>query len=218
MTTVTARSTLADVAAAVADALHRAGIVAVLTGGACATFYSDGVYQSHDLDFIVRSGGTRRSLDEAMAAIGFARQHDRYVHPASPFFVEFPRGPLAIGDDVEITPVTIAVGRGRTLALSPTDACRDRLAAFYYWIDRQSLQVAVTIARRQRVDLTSIERWSVREGQADKFQEFKRELSRGSVVTTAIREPSSKTARAARPARTTRRSDRETPDRRRRAR
>lgn len=175
---LTARSTLADAAIAVARALKQAGIGAVLTGGACATLYSDGAYQSHDLDFIVRSGGTRRSLDAAMATAGFARDGDRYVHAATPFYVEFPRGPLAIGDDVEITPVSVRVGRGSVLALSPTDACRDRLAAFYYWDDRQSLRTAVEIARRRRVNLAAIRRWSVREGQADKFREFAQTLRR----------------------------------------
>jgi hypothetical protein len=158
--------------------LRDAGIVAVLTGGACATFYSDGAYQSHDLDFILRSGGTKASLDAAMTAIGFRRDGDRYVHHATPFFVEFPRGPLAIGDDVEIKPVEIDLGRGSALALSATDACRDRLAAFYYWADRQSLRVAVDIARRRRVNLAAIERWSVREGQHEKFEDFRRELRR----------------------------------------
>jgi hypothetical protein len=152
--------------------------VAVLTGGACATFYSDGVYESHDLDFIVRSGGTRKSIDAAMATIGFTRDGDRYTHPATRFFVEFPRGPLAIGDDLAITPVELEVGPGKTLALSATDACRDRLAAFYDWADRQSLRVAVEIARRRRVNLAAIGRWSAREGQQEKYTDFRRELRR----------------------------------------
>lgn len=57
--TVDRHSTLAEVAAAVADALRQAEIGAVLTGGACATFYSGGAYQSEDLDFIITAGGTR---------------------------------------------------------------------------------------------------------------------------------------------------------------
>lgn len=176
--TLASRSSLAEVAAAVATALDRAGIVAVLTGGACATLYTGGTYQSNDLDFIVRSGGARRALDAAMASIGFARNGDRYVHPASPFFVEFPRGPLAIGDDVHITPVAVKLGGGTVLALSPTDACRDRLAAFYHWSDRQSLQVAVEIALAHRVNMKTIRDWSTREGHVDRHDEFRRELDK----------------------------------------
>jgi len=175
--TLTSRSTLAEVAAVVAHALDRAGIAAVLTGGACATLYSKGAYMSADLDFILR-GGTRKAIDAAMSSVGFARDADRYVHDATPFFVEFPRGPLAIGDDFNITPVELRIGRARVQALSATDSCRDRLAAFYHWSDRQSLEAAVEIGLRHRVSVAVIRRWSEREGQAEKFAEFERELRR----------------------------------------
>jgi hypothetical protein len=176
---------LPEVAAVVAAALRSAGFDAVLTGGACATIYTRGAYQSYDLDFIVRAGGNRHDLDEAMARIGFARDGDQYTHPATTFFVEFPRGPLAIGEDIDIRPVEIRIGRGgRTLALSATDACRDRLAAFYHWSDRQSLQSAIEIARRHRVKMATIERWSAREGASDRFEEFRAALRQRVAATT----------------------------------
>lgn len=173
--TITRRSGVAKIAAAVAGALTQHGVHAVLTGGACAMLYSDGRYQSHDLDFIL-SDGTRRAVDEAMASVGFVREGDRYVNPHTEFFVEFPRGPLAIGDDLDVRPVRLNLSGGYTLALSPTDACRDRLAAFYHWSDRQSLQAAIDVARRQSVNLATIRRWSKREGALDKFDEFRAAL------------------------------------------
>jgi len=153
------RSSLATVAVAVGDALRRHGIRAVLTGGACASLYTRGAYQSRDMDFIVVGPVTQPGLDRAMASVGF-------------------RGPLAIGDDYQIAPTTRSIAAGRALALSATDSCRDRLAAFYHWNDRQSLDVAVSIARRNRVDLARIRRWSAREGFADRFVEFRAELAR----------------------------------------
>ena len=92
--------------------------------------------------------------------------------------MEFPRGPLAIGDDYRIDPVERRTPHGRFLALSATDSCRDRLAAFYHWNDRQSLQVAVGIALRNRVRLTAVERWSVGEEFGTRFVEFAAELKR----------------------------------------
>ena len=169
---LTRRSSIRDVAAAVGTALRNAGFDAVLTGGACASIYSAGAYISHDLDFIIRSGGKRAELDTALAAQGFQRQHDRYVHPLTAFFIEFPRGPLSIGDDTDIKPARLKIGRTTISALSPTDSCRDRLAAFYHWSDRQSLRSAIEIARRERVNMAAIRRWSVREAAADKFEEF----------------------------------------------
>lgn len=170
---VTARSTLAEVAAIVAAALERAGFRAVLTGGACATVYSAGAYQSFDLDFILQDGRGQAALDAAMAEVGFNRKRDRFTHARTPFYVEFPRGPLAIGDDITIRPVRLALGAGTALALSATDACRDRLAAFYHWSDRQSLDAAVAIARRHRVHMRLIREWSAREGAGDEFEEFR---------------------------------------------
>ena len=123
-------STLEQVAAAVAAALDRAGIRAVLTGGAAAVIYTGGEYPSEDLDFILQSSPTQERLDKVLSEIGFSRKRDHYVHRLSPFFIEFPRGPLSIGRDIRIGPVKTRVGREKILALSATDSCRDRLAAF----------------------------------------------------------------------------------------
>jgi len=103
--TLSERSSLGMVAAAVAAGLRDHGIQAVLTGGACASLYSDGAYHSRDLDFVVIGGTTQALMDAAMAVSGFARRGDRYVHARARFYVEFPRGPLAIGGEHRIRPV-----------------------------------------------------------------------------------------------------------------
>lgn len=172
------RSSLGAVAAAVAGALRKYGIPAVLTGGACAALYSEGAYSSRDLDFIVVGPATRAGMDTAMASVGFRRRRDRYVHPRARFYVEFPRGPLAIGGEYRIRPVSRLTAHGRILMLSPTDSCRDRLAAFYHWGDRQSLTVAAWIAARNRVKLTTLKHWSAAEGAAERFEEFVEEIAK----------------------------------------
>ena len=173
---VAARASLGDVALQVGDALRRHGIRAVLTGGACASLHTGGVYHSVDMDFIVLGHVTQAALDAAMAAVGFRRTGDRYVHPRVPFYVEFPRGPLAIAGDYRIRPVEHRRRHARALVLSPTDSCRDRLAAFYHWNDRQSLAVAVAIALPNRVNMTAIRRWSIAEGAEPRFHEFLADL------------------------------------------
>lgn len=173
---ITPRSSVKQVAAAIADALSKAKIRAVLTGGACATIYSGGEYQSEDLDLILQASPTQGALDEAMAKAGFIRLKDHFEHPNTRYFVEFPRGPLSIGSDVSVRPVQLLVGRVSVILLSATDSCRDRLAAFYHWKDRQSLRVAVAIAARHPVDLKGIRSWSVREGASREFEEFMEEL------------------------------------------
>lgn len=175
---ITANSPLETVACAVGEALAAHGIRAVLTGGACAGIYSGGTYSSQDVDFVLEGRVTPSELDAAMATLGYSRAGNRYVHPESPFWVEFPRGPLAVGGDLDVRPVPLIRAGREVLALSPTDSCRDRLAAFFHWSDRQSLAVAVEIALRSDVDLARIGRWSASEGHAARFEEFERELER----------------------------------------
>jgi hypothetical protein len=172
------RGGLPAVALRVGSALDKHGIRGVLTGGACASLYTGGAYHSVDVDIILSGPVSRLELDAAMGSIGFERRRDRYVHPALPYFVEFPRGPLAIGADHRIRPVTFRRGGSRMLVLSATDACRDRLAAFYHWEDRQSLAVAVLIAARHRVRMSLIRRWSAGERAQDRFETFRWELER----------------------------------------
>jgi hypothetical protein len=176
--TLSERSSLGAVAAAASGALRRRGIPAVLTGGACAALYAAGAYHSKDLDFIVIGPSTRAEMDFAMASIGFRRRQDRYVHARARFYIEFPRGPLAIGGEYRIRPVVRSTLHGRIRMLSATDSCRDRLAAFYHWRDRQSLTVAAWIAARNRVNLGTLRRWSAAEGATEAFEEFLAEMSR----------------------------------------
>jgi hypothetical protein len=170
------RTTLRGVALAVGSRLAESGIRAVLTGGACASLHSGGAYLSEDLDFVILGSVTVRELDDAMSVLGFRRKANRYEHPGSRFWVEFPRGPLGIGADLDVSPVRVTGREGSALALSATDSCRDRLAAFFHWGDRQSLEVALRIALRNEVNLAAVERWSDREGHLAEFRAFAREL------------------------------------------
>lgn len=87
---ITRRTPLAVVAVAVGSLLRRRGIRAVLTGGACASLHSAGRYLSEDADFVLDRDIRATELDAVMAELGFARDGDRYVHPRSVFFIEFP--------------------------------------------------------------------------------------------------------------------------------
>jgi hypothetical protein len=128
-----------------------------------------------------------------MKVTGFRRTGNHYEHPRSRFLVEFPAGPLGIGADLDIRPVTYKIGKVGVKALSATDSCRDRLAAFYHWNDRQSLAAAVEICRRRKVNIRAIDRWSTLEGATDRFQTFLDSLGRrrgGASDTGTPRQPS----------------------------
>jgi hypothetical protein len=148
--------------------------------------YTGGAYESLDADFILPDSTTVDEVDRALASIGFHRSGKRYIHPSVPYFVEFPPGPLGIGADFRIRPVWRKAGLARTLALSATDACRDRLAAFYHWNDRKSLAAAAAIAVRHRVRVRTVREWSRREGHAAEYAIFRAEVSRVRVTRRAV--------------------------------
>ena len=162
-----------ELAAYVCSRLAEQGINTVLSGGACVSIYSDNRYQSKDLDFIENISSGRRKLTAALSALGFTPTKERYfVHPESEFFLEFPPGPLAIGSEPAGQPATLEFDTGTLRILSPTDCVKDRLAAFFYWNDRQALEQALWVATTHPVDLQELERWSIKEGETEKFKTF----------------------------------------------
>jgi hypothetical protein len=175
---ITATSTLTDVAFAVCTALDQRGITAVLTGGSAATFYAPEAYQSHDLDFVITLRPSAAIGEDALSDLGFQRRADYYVHPAAPFPLEFPPGPLMVGDDLIRTWNTEHRGSEILHILTPTDCCRDRLASFLFWNDFSGLEQAIAVyrARRSEVDLDAIGAWCRRERQPDKYTLFERRI------------------------------------------
>ena len=170
------RSTLVDVVMTVGEALHTAGLKAVLTGGACANFYTAGAYTSMDADFVLTGVVTQSALDKAMGEIGFVRVRDHFEHASAKFIVEFPKGPLAIGSDHALKPRRESRKNGQVRLLSPTDSCRDRLAQFYFWKDRQGLKTAVEVALHRKVGIARIRQWSTEENCLPQFLEFQAAL------------------------------------------
>ncbi|MGC1379984.1 MAG: hypothetical protein WA814_03030 [Candidatus Baltobacteraceae bacterium] len=130
MPLITAASTLKDVCFAVCTALDRAGTVAVLTGGSAATYYAPESYQSRDADFVIEFSADRAHAAEAVRQLGYREVGGTYHHSTSPFTLEFPPGPLAIGDDLVHSYETVKREDEVLYVLSRTDSLRDRLAAF----------------------------------------------------------------------------------------
>lgn len=167
-------SNLTDIAFAVCTALDGVGFTAVLTGGSAATFYSAEAYLSDDLDFVLTLLG--KHGEEALKALGYQRKGDLYRHARSRFTLEFPPGPLAIGEDLVESWSTVR-RKGELLhVLSPTDSCRDRLASYLFWNDFRGLEQALLVlqAQRRRVDLKAVAAWCKREGHEQKYGLFER--------------------------------------------
>ena len=162
--------TIGELAAYIAEHLRNKGIETVLVGGACISIYSVNEYSSFDLDFIITGSSTRQKVRAALTEINFTEVNRYFINPQTPFFVEFPSGPLAIGDEPPSEISTLRFSTGNLRLLSPTDCVKDRLAAFYHWKDQQSFEQAVLIARDHNIDIEEVRRWSVNEGFADVFE------------------------------------------------
>ena len=168
-----------ELAGWVCETLENAGITTTLTGGACATIWSDGRYVSRDLDFVEEGPVPRCQIRNVLTEIGF-REKDRYfVHQETEFFVEFPTGPLTVGEERVHTVATRDTGCGCLRLLSPTDCVKDRLAAFFHWNDTMALEQALLVAKEQRVDIADLRRWANLEGQREKMSVFEAALAQG---------------------------------------
>ncbi len=63
----------------------------------------------------------------------------------------------------------------------------DRLAAFYHWKDRQSLDQAVLVALNHPIKLSRVEKWSEAEGMKDRYDIFASQYKRRKSKTDADR-------------------------------
>ena len=162
----------AELAAYVQDSLHAEGIPVVLSGGSVVSFYSSNKYVSKDLDLINTSFSKRSKIKAVMDKLGFHEQGRYFIHPETAFFIEFPDGPLSVGEEPvkEISEFELSTGTLRVL--SPTDCVKDRLCAFYFWNDLQGLEQAILVTTSQQVDLKEIKRWSKVEGKEKEFKAF----------------------------------------------
>lgn len=166
-----------DLAGLICEHLKKNGIEATLVGGACVSIYSGNKYISSDLDFITYS--LTRELEEILKPLEFVRKSRRHFeHPDCKFFIEFPAPPIAIGSEPVRDYQLLKTKFGRIRILTPTDCVRDRLAAYFFWDDMQSLEQALMVAKRQKVNIAAIKKWALREGSSKKMRKFLYELKK----------------------------------------
>ncbi|HVS46089.1 MAG TPA: hypothetical protein VMS32_05425 [Verrucomicrobiae bacterium] len=114
----------------------------MVVGGSAITAHVPHVYTSNDIDLAIVSGINHRRIAAALEPIGFALRGRSYLNPTSPFPIDI----VADTPWVDQRPITeyasieTVLGSFETLRLE--DAVADRVAAFLYWNDAQSLDVA----------------------------------------------------------------------------
>jgi hypothetical protein len=166
-----------ELAAYIQDSLQIEGIEVVLSGGSAVSFYSSNKYVSKDLDLINTGFAKRSKIKSVMEKLGFKEQGRYFVSSETAFFVEFPDGPLSVGEEPVKEISEFELSTGTLKVLSPTDCVKDRLCAFYFWNDLQGLEQAVLVTKNQKVNLKEIKRWSKVEGKENEYDLFSKKLS-----------------------------------------
>jgi hypothetical protein len=166
---------VAELGALVSEKLAKHGIDVVLTGGAVVSIYTVNEYASRDLDFIV--SGFAKSVDRAMTELGFVRNGKHFAHPDSPYTIEFPVGPLMIGEMPVRNIDAMKTKLGILKLLPPTECVMDRLAAYYHFKDPQGLDQAIRVAESLPVNFARIKKWSKDEGFLERHADFRARIT-----------------------------------------
>jgi hypothetical protein len=171
--------TQGELAAFIQAKLRAGGIDVVLTGGSAVAIYSLDKYVSNDLNFVVEGFARRSRIEAAMEALGFQQVGRHFEHPEAETLVEFPGGPLSVGKQPVGRIESLDYDTGTLRIISPTDCVKDRLAAYYYWNDRQSLEQAVLVAGEHKIDFDEVSDWSRKEGMLEAFELIEGRLREG---------------------------------------
>jgi hypothetical protein len=166
------KMTQAELAAYVQSHLQKKGITVILSGGAAVSIYTDNKYVSADIDLVDVYFADRKTIKAAMEEIGFREKNRYFIHPDTKHFVEFPPGPLSVGEEPVRRIKEIKFSTGILRVISPTDCVKDRLAAYYFWNDQQSLAQAILVAKHTRISINEIKRWSQTTGNMKEFEIF----------------------------------------------
>ncbi len=166
----------AELGAYVQSHLRGRDINVTLSGGAVVAIYSSNKYVSKDLDFVNQSFVKRDRIRKAMEELGFSETGRHFTHPETKYIVEFPPGPLSVGDEPIIKTEEIQLETGLLQLISPTDCVKDRLTWYFHSKDNQCLQQAILVSKNHKINLEEINKWSQAEGKLSEFIEIKQQL------------------------------------------
>ncbi len=150
-----------QLAARVAAHLQQQGIEVVLTRN---------LYLTKDIDMVNTNYQKPKVLHAAMAELGFRKQGRVYVNDTTEITVEFPPGPLSVGDEMIQQSTIVQLGDGYIPIMVVEDVVKDRLAAFIHWQDHQSLVQAVAVILNHDLRVEDFSAFCQREGSAGSYQ------------------------------------------------
>src|SRR5690606_18675990 len=111
-----------------------------------------------------------QTLHKAMAELGFSKQGRVYVNATTDITIEFPPGPLSVGNELIRTTTVASMAHGSIPILRVEDVIKDRLAAFIHWGDRQSLVQATAILLTHQLTPAAFQDFCINEKAHTEYQ------------------------------------------------
>lgn len=133
-----------------------------------------------DLDFVNAMFTKRNRIKTVMESLGFHEKNRYFRHPDTALLVEFPPGPLGVGEEPVKQIDQLKTATGILRLISPTDCVKDRLSWYYHDADTECLRQAILVTKHNAIDLKEIERWSGVEGKAGLFKKILKEFDKKS--------------------------------------
>lgn len=158
------KTSIVELATIVADHLQQHGIEVVLVGGLAVEIYTENLYLTKDIDMVNTNYKSPQELRDAMSKLGFQKKGRVFVNDSTEISVEFPSGPLSVGDELVAKTTIAKVAKGKIPILNVSDVIKDRLAAYTHWQDKQSLVQALAILLKHPTNRTALKTFCDREG------------------------------------------------------
>ena len=126
--------------------------------------YTHSNYSSYDLDFIANPSIKSEQVKNAMIEAGFEKTKDRYFkHPDNDYYVEFPTGPVSLGNEEPKEHSELKTHVGTLKLLTPTNCVKDRLCAYLYHNGEECFSQAIAVAHKNEIDKENLLKWAAKE-------------------------------------------------------
>jgi len=165
-------TSMIELAVVVAQHLKHKDIQVVLVGGLAVDIYTQNQYLTDDIDMVDISYQKPAVLKAAMLELGFTKQGRVYRNSSTDIVVEFPSAPLAVGDELIKEQTNIETEFGEIPILFAVDVIKDRLAAYLYWKDQQSLVQALCIMLCHEIAPVEIKAFYENEASEEAFEKL----------------------------------------------
>jgi len=157
-------NSLEETAAYICTQLKEKRIDVVLSGGSCMEIYTKSNFSSLDIDFIPNPSVTSKEIEKTMLELGFEKVPPRYYkYSNNPNYIEFPTGPVSLGNDLTKDFSELKTHVGTLKLLTPTDCIKDRLCALVYHGGEECFNQAIAVAHLNSFDKDNLIKWAKNE-------------------------------------------------------